>query len=251
MIFIIGKILAALLFPPGIFIILAIITAILALRGWRRAAATLALIGILLLYALSTCAFSNILIRPLEEGYVSFGKAESAVSIVVLGGGYNDSSPEYGGLGALAPSAEKRAIYGLELSRRTGLPLVYSGGVGFDSKVAGSEAEAAERLWLSLGVDKSRITLEKESVDTKGNAKGVAEFAKGSTVLLVTSAFHMPRSVLAFERAGVRVIAAPTDYRAKRSPLTWADFLPDTYRLDCSRLALHEYLGILYYRLTM
>jgi len=61
----------------------------------------------------------------------------------------------------------------------------------------------------------------------------------------------MPRSVLAFERQGISVMPAPTDYRAKRSPYSWSDFMPDTSRLDTSRLALHEYIGIAYYRLTM
>lgn len=249
--FIIGKILAAIFFPPGLLILLAIVLIFLVRLGKRKAAYIIAAALAVIAYFLSTCVFSSLLILPLENEYKPLADARAASAIVVLGGGYNDHSPEYGTLGSLLPVAEKRAIYGLELARKYDLPLIFSGGKGYDSRAAGSEASSAERLWLSLGFDKQRITIETESLDTKGNASGIEEIAKGRNVLLVTSAFHMPRAMLSFEKVGIHAIPAPTDYRAKRSALTWADFLPDASRLDVSRLALHEYLGILYYRLTL
>jgi uncharacterized SAM-binding protein YcdF (DUF218 family) len=165
------------------------------------------------------------------------------------GGGYNDRSSEYGGEPSLSPEAEQRAIYGLELSRRFNLPLVYSGGIGFDLHTTASEAEAAGHLWRRLGVPIERITLEKTSVDTKTNASNVAELMKGKKIVLVTSAYHMPRAILSFKKARMNVIPAPTCYRAKRSAITWADFLPNAGALETSFAALHEYGGIVYYNL--
>jgi uncharacterized SAM-binding protein YcdF (DUF218 family) len=249
--FYIGKILAAFVFPPGLFVLIAALATLFILLGHRKTAAIIAGILALIIYACSTTALANLLVFPLENSFPPIADKGDAKEIVVLGGGYNDRSPETGMGGSLAPAAEKRAIYGLELSRLYNLPLIYSGGIGFDVRSEGSEAEAAQRLWLSLGVEKNRITIENESLDTKGNASGVAVLSKGEALILVTSAFHMPRAMLSFERAGLRAIAAPTDYRAKRSALTWADFLPDTSKLEVTRLALHEYIGLLYYHLTL
>lgn len=249
--FIIGKILAALLFPPGLFILIVIFALFLALRGRRRLSFIIASVDAIIIYMLSTCAFSNLIILPLENCYPALFSRAGAESIVVLGGGYIDNSPEYAGIGALAPVSEKRAIYGLELARRYNLPLVFSGGSSFDSKEKGTEAEAAERLWVSLGADKSLIRIETASKDTKANAAGVAALIGTKPVLLVTSASHMPRAMLSFIKAGIPAIAAPTDFHGKRTKLSWADFLPDSSRLNDTRMALHEYIGLLYYRLTL
>lgn len=249
--FIVGKILAALLFPPGIFILLALASGILAWRGMKKTAVALAAFLSLFAYFSSTCACSNFLIRCLEDRYPPLSAAAGASLVVVLGGGYNEASPEYGSQGSLMPVAEKRAVYGLELARAYDLPLLYSGGKGFDATTDGAESEAARRLWLALGFDAKRLAIETASLDTKGNAAGVAAMVKGRRVLLVTSAMHMPRSILAFQKAGLSAIPAPTDYRAKRSPPAWTDFLPDSSRLEATRFALHEYVGLLYYRLTL
>ena len=246
---IIGKILAALAFPPGLFILLAILCALLAFKGKKRAAVVVAIANAFLLYALSIPLIAGLLALPLENKYPPLFAKEDARAIVVLGGGYVEMSPEYG-LGALSMDSEKRAIYGMELSRAYDLPLIFSGGAAYDSKQPGTAAEAAGRLWRTLGVDRDRITLETKSLDTKGNAREVAGVTGNGPFILVTTAMHMPRSVLAFEKAGLRVYAAPTDYRAKRTPITLSDFFPDASALEVSRFALHEYVGLLYYRLT-
>jgi len=248
--FIVGKVLAALLLPPGIFIVLALISAVLAIKGKKRISALIAAANALLIYALSTGIVSSLLISPLEDRYPPIGAIADARAIVVLGGGLNDSSPERGGSGSLTPVSSMRAAYGFELARTCSLPLLFSGGAAYDSPRGGSEAEAAGRLWRSFGVPAERIMMETESKDTRGNALSVASVAGKGPFVLVTSAFHMPRAVLSFRKAGVEVIPAPTDYRAKRSPITFTDFLPDAWKLECSRMALHEYAGILYYILT-
>lgn len=249
--FFLGKILAAIILPPGIFIALALTTALLAAKGLRRAATIIALLSAIALYALSTTAFSNLLVLPLEDRYPPLNVRPDARAIVVLGGGYLESSPEYGGEGALSADSEKRAVYGLELSKALGMSLIYSGGGAYDSDSSGSGAAAAGRLWRSLGAAPDGIFLDTNSRDTKGNVEGVAKLAGKGPLVIVTSAMHMPRSILAFSRAGLRAIPAPTDYRGKRGPVTWSDFLPDAWALEQSRFALHEYVGLLYYYLTL
>jgi uncharacterized SAM-binding protein YcdF (DUF218 family) len=249
--FIIGKVLAALVLPPGIFVLLGIAGAALAIKGKRRAAAWISGTNAILIYALSTGLAASLLIAPLENAYPPIGGMAGAKAIVVLGGGFNGMAPERGGAGSLTPTSTQRASYAFELSREYGLPLVFSGGAAYDSPGSGSEAEAAGRLWRSYGVPADRITLEIESRDTRENASGVAAMAGNGPFVLVTSAFHMPRAVLSFERAGIAVIPAPTDYRAKRSRFTFTDFMPGAEKLEDSRMSLHEYIGLAYYRLTM
>jgi uncharacterized SAM-binding protein YcdF (DUF218 family) len=249
--FIIGKILAALVFPPGLYIVLALAALVFYAFKKRKTAISIIVLDIILSYTLSITAFSSLIMLPLENKFPPIQNAQESIAIVVLGGGYNDISPEYGGKPALAPESEKRAVYGLELSRRYNLPLIYSGGTGFDVKTKGSEAEAAGILWQNLGVPATKMTLENQSIDTKTNASKVAALYKGKRVILVTSAYHMPRAMLSFEKAGFHPAAAPTAYFAKRSPYTWADYLPSVWALENSMKALHEYVGILWYRLTL
>ena len=247
---IVGKILAAIVLPPGIFMLLTLLCVYFAIKGMKKAAVITGVVNTLAIYLLSTVSLSSLLVSPLENKYPPIVSRGDARAVVVLGGGYTEHSPEYGGMGTLSIDSVKRAVYGVELSRKFDLPLVYSGGRSYDSSQPGSEAEAAGRLWRMLGVASDRMTLETESKDTKENAKKVASLVGTGTFILVTTAMHMPRSVLAFEKTGLRVIAGPTDYRAKRSPTTWSDFLPSTSCLQDSRFALHEYIGLLYYRLT-
>jgi len=136
MILVIGKILAALLFPPGIFIVVIALAVLLAIKGRRKLSIYLLVGVLLLLYLSSTNLVASLLLKPLENSYPPIAGPGDAKAIVVLGGGYVESSPEYGGVGALSSDSEKRAIYGLELSRRYGLPLVFTGGAGLRHEAA-------------------------------------------------------------------------------------------------------------------
>ena len=85
-----------------------------------------------------------------------------------------------------------------------------------DSDKALKEADVAERLFLALGVERSQIVLESQSRNTYENVLYTKELVKPKpqeTWLLITSAFHMPRSVGIFRKAGWEVIPYPTDYR--------------------------------------
>jgi uncharacterized SAM-binding protein YcdF (DUF218 family) len=210
--------------------------------------------------------------------------------IVVLGGGTIPSSPAEQGRGALSPSALKRVAHAVYLHREHRVPIIVSGGIVFRGTAGEAEAVVARRALIKLGVDASAVITETESRNTWENAQNTAALltafqatradrteqrgragadrdgaagdrARRATkagggpadplqVLLVTSAYHMRRSVLSFRSAGLSVIPAPTDYKSRRTRLTLIDFLPGMTRLLNSSTALHEYVGILYYRLA-
>ncbi len=131
--------------------------------------------------------------------------------------------------------------------------LVYTGGSNALVSVIGGEAEDARRLWVSLGIDPARITIEDQSRNTDENARFVRDLlrpAPGQTWVLVTSAYHMPRSVGLFRAAGFPVVPYPVDYRTTG---TWRDALPNLQlsfgwaRLD---FVTREWIGLVAYRLS-
>jgi uncharacterized SAM-binding protein YcdF (DUF218 family) len=106
------------------------------------------------------------------------------------------------------------------------------------------------------------MRLETESLNTYENAilsKPMLQAEEAETVLLVTSALHMPRSVAIFEKQGIPVIPAPTDYEFLQADWQVTDsgdrlfyamsFMPEADSLELTTQTLKEYLGILIYRL--
>jgi uncharacterized SAM-binding protein YcdF (DUF218 family) len=128
-------------------------------------------------------------------------------------------------------------------------PVLISGGQVFPREGARSEAEATADLLRDLGVARERIIVETTSRTTAENAAYASQMTdREGYWLLVTSAFHMPRSMGAFRKAGVRVIAAPTDWMVDDdAPLLTLNAVDRLGRFD---LAVREYLGLLAYRLT-
>lgn len=109
-------------------------------------------------------------------------------------------------------------------------------------------------VMVRLGADKGKIYTENKSKNTAQNAEVTAKIMEKygwKHALLVTSAHHMPRSVLSFRSAGVNITAAPTDYKTDRSEYFWYSFMPRMSCLKDSWNALHEYAGLFYYSIRM
>lgn len=120
------------------------------------------------------------------------------------------------------------------------LPVIISG--------SGEVPALMRDLLVQLGIPDRNIVLEAESSNTYESAVHLRDRLQGKRFYLVTSAGHMPRSLGVFRRQGLEAIPAPTDYLAARS---WRDIdmVPSARYLAISDLAMHEYLGLLWYRL--
>lgn len=96
-----------------------------------------------------------------------------------------------------------------------------------------------------------KVLIEDKSRDTVENAifsKAVLVEKGFNKPILVTSAFHMRRSIMAFRKVGLEVIPVPSSFRtAPGAALVWADWLPSANSLDMTATVLHEYLGLIYY----
>jgi uncharacterized SAM-binding protein YcdF (DUF218 family) len=255
----ISKILTAFILPPGCFILGALVP----LFFRPKKAVRYCLLGLgLFIYLFTIVPVRNLVLRPLEDRYPPLSAAagppspagiplmDEADAIVVLGSKAMAASPDEGGGDSLAAESLKRILYAARLRDLSTAPFIVSGGKVFDRGQA-PEAETAARTLVRLGIPEDRILRESESRNTWENARNVRRKYSPKKVILVTSAYHMPRSVMCFERNGMFVIPAPTDYHIDRNtPLNLMDFLPMMGVLDDTYRALHEYFGILYYRVV-
>lgn len=231
--------------PPAIFV-LGLIW--LACRLWRRSRQLSGLSWLLavLLYGISIQPVSELLLRPLEYHHPLPQKVEGD-SIVLLGGGTLADVPlPAGWQGQVGDAAAQRIIGAYVLHRQTGWPIIPSGGEVF--RGTGTEAEVMTDILVSLGMDRTKIFAEPNSLNTTQNAQFSAEILRQQGLtrpVLVTSAFHMRRSVTEFNRAGLTVTPYPVGYYVTRgshwNALSWT---PTFSALRGSGLAIKEYLGL-------
>lgn len=240
----------ALLLPPvGLFLLI-----LLGVKWWRyRFGRGLVLVSALLLLALSLPIVSHRLMEPLEPYPALTGAdvvAAKPQAIVVLAAGRYSGAPEYGG-DSIGGTTLQRIRYAAWLQRRTRLPLIVSGSSPTQKQPATGTLmrdvlEQEFRVPVAAVEDRSRNTLE--------NAAFTAETLRAmklENILLVSSAWHLPRAVETFERYGLKVIPAPTVFETRDDSdgLQLDDFLPGVGALQRSYLAIHEYLGRVWYRL--
>ena len=238
--------LSSLLLPPTSLIALTLL-GIVMLKRRRVAGVTLIVCSQVLLLALSTPVVANALVRSLEPPPVSVEQVRRAQAIVVLGGGRNLGSPEWGGE-SVNDYTLRRTRYGARLARETGLPVYVSGG----KPTGGHLAEGTlMRELMAREFNEPVKWVDAASETTREQALIVAKDLKAqqiSRIALVTDAVHMPRAQRAFELAGMAVVSAPTGYTAQR-PLAPYQLIPGPAALLHSHVALREWASQLYYHL--
>lgn len=223
-------------------------------REWGQKIAAVGAIAGLLVVLLP---LGDWLVLSLERRFPPYqpcaeGTGKPIAGIILLGGAI--SSQEIGGtiredVGGAVDRIRTTALLAKKYPKA---PVLVSGGQAFPRKGARSEAVATADFLVELGLDLQRMRLETVSRTTSENAKFVAEQETGEDEpgawLLVTSAFHMPRSVGSFRKAGVDVIAVPTDWQVDdKRPILTMNALDRLGKLD---LGVHEYLGLVAYWLT-
>ena len=182
---------------------------------------SVAIFSTALLWIFSTPAFNVWLLHNSLTQYKPTNaqelKAQSVQAIVVLGGGVETGQPD--GIQQLQASALDRLRHGIELSRKTGIPVMVTGGKGWGAK-AGSENEAEISRRVAREVFQFEIKwTESESRDTQENASHSKQLLTKqgiSKIALITHSGHMPRSLKAFQKVGFEVIPAPMGFVADK-----------------------------------
>ncbi|WP_379151617.1 YdcF family protein [Paenibacillus sp. sgz5001063] len=239
------KFLYSFILPPGLFVLLLLGMTIWLWRSNRRPA--LVLLGItFLLYLTMTPLIGDLLMGGLERQYNQPERIQGDV-IVVLGGGATSGTPDIDGDGNMFGSAANRLLTAARLYRKTGLPVLFSGGQVFAD--SGNEADIAKRQLIGLGVPEGDILTENQSLNTEQNAANTALLMKSNGLshpILVTSAFHMPRAMIHFKNSGLLPQAYPSDYTVSQEErLYLAKFSPSPGAMNNTGTSLKEYLGYL------
>jgi uncharacterized SAM-binding protein YcdF (DUF218 family) len=251
--FVLSKLMSAIT-QPMFWLALWWALALLMLQRWRRLAAVMLWSGLVVLGLLGFEAGPHALLRPLENRYpVPTAEAVGRhVGVIVLGGAteHSDIYQAHGQV-PLGQAAERFSVPVGLLRQNPNLQLVFSGGDGRLLATGVSEAELARAFYQQQGVDMGRVMLEGGSRTTRENALQVAALLGKRCQqpwLLVTSAWHMPRSAPEFEAVGCQVTPYPVDFRTGAAT-AWTE-----YSLARSLLlwqtALHEWLGLWVYGVT-
>jgi uncharacterized SAM-binding protein YcdF (DUF218 family) len=251
--FALSKLLAFFTQPSNVIVVLGLVGLGLTRTRFARAGWGLAVASLVLIAAVGFLPLGKALSIPLENRFPRWDPAGAApAGIIVLGGAVNAYKLATRGEVGINEAAERIIAVPVLAKRYPAARIIYSGGDAGLFVRHGSEADVVTDLFESLGVPASRLTLEDRSRNTAENAtysKALAQPKPGERWLLVTSALHIPRAIGAFRQAGFDVEAYPVDYQTNG----WRDVLDiggvsgGFARTD---YALHEWIGLIAYRLT-
>ena len=252
--FFLGKVLGLITQPLGWVAGLLVLGLFLSRRRprWGRGLITGALALLLLVGWLP---LPDIGLRALEGRYTEIAPhadLSGYAGVVLLGGAMGSGHvAQAHSQPVVNDSAERMTATAAILLRHSNLPVLFTGGEGKLLGLGPSEADRAKVFFDSLGIAAHRVRYESASRNTFENAVLTAqlpEVQKTQKWLLLTSAWHMPRSMATFEKAGWNVTAYPVDYRTGAST-PWTDYDLQSGS-DRWQVLLHEVIGILAYRLT-
>jgi uncharacterized SAM-binding protein YcdF (DUF218 family) len=254
MFFVASKVLGFFAVPSNAIAMICFAGAVLLLTRWQRAGRRVLALGLVLLLLFGFSPAANLLLLSLSERFPAWQfDGREPDGIIVLGGAI-DSETSDARHSLEADASAERLLAMLELARRfPRARIVYSGGSG--NLIANSVAEApiAGALLQRFGIAPERVVLEGRSRTTDENARFTRELVApqpGQRWLLVTSAFHMPRSIGAFRHAGFDVEAYPVDWRTRGWIDATSPFDQLSYGLARTDVAVHEWTGLFAYWLS-
>ena len=219
MFFVIAKIFWAFVQPLSIVALLTLVTLLASLLRWRKTAIAASAIVLAIIGLAGWTTVGVLLLQPLESRFSRPDPLpERVAGIVLLGGAFEGGINLARGGYELNGNADRVVETAILARRYPEARIVVSGGSGSLLLEGEGDALTSARLFQALGIERERLILETRSRDTFENAVYSRELvspSEGETWLLVTSAFHMPRSIGLFRKAGFDVVAWPADYRTK------------------------------------
>lgn len=239
--------------PSQVLLGTVIVGALLLAIGRNKAGRWLCIIGAAGILLFGLLPLSHYIVYPLESRFPRPGLPSRITGIVLLAGAERAAATEDHAEPQLNSFA---ARYTTTLRLATRYPdarVVFTGGPPLNAQTHRLEQTGvARRLLPSVGLDPSRITFEERSTDTcesAANTKALLQPKPGETWVVVTSAMHMPRTMSCFRAVGWNVIPQPADYQVVLGAWNSGSFrIADNLALLDT--ALHEWAGLLFYRLS-
>ena len=228
--------------------------ALLAFSGFRRTGGIAAALAALILFVTLYTTAGGVALQALEARFPKSSEEPADLTCILILGGALENEVTTSRGGVEFNQAAERFVEPLRLAlRHPQARILVSGGDGSISGAYEPEAEASERLFSAFGIPPERLVKESASRTTHENAQETRHVLarEGLTdCLLVTSAFHMPRSVGLFRKADIAVTPWPVDYRTSGVLRLGFDFTQPTSNAQLTSTAVREWIGLLGYYLT-
>ena len=248
-----SKLLWMFLAPGKVFFILLLLGTILIWTQWQKAGRWLISIATIIFLIPTLLSLNNFLIWPLEERFSAPTELpENIRGIIVLAGAELPVTTSTRGQPSLNGAAERLTTFVALARRYPQAILIYAGGAGSLSRQNYKSNETARKLFIQLGLNTDRILFDSKARNTIENALNsfnlIGQKIEGDWVL-ITSAYHMPRSVGIFRKIGWDVIPYPVDYHTSgQLRFDWKFAIMYNF-IQFSR-GLHEWLGLGVYWIT-
>ncbi|MDX1453139.1 MAG: ElyC/SanA/YdcF family protein [Oleiphilaceae bacterium] len=245
--FFLKKLIGTLLMPLPLGFLFLLMALILVWRGRRVAGAVIGGSVLSIWFALSLSPVTHLILAPLEFAYPKYA-GQKVDAVIVLGGGHH-SDQRIPLSSLLVETSLNRLVEGVMIVNQQPRATLALSGYKGDERI--SNARAMSLVARALRVDEGRIVLAEAPKDTAEEAAHWADVFRGKRVAVVTSATHMRRAVALFAQHGMQVIPAPTRFlSAGESGYGWRSWIPDARNLEYAEQAWHEYLGLLWAKLT-
>lgn len=240
--FLLKKIISALIMPLSIIIIL-LILAIIFYQHKKRFSFTCLIFATLLLTLGSFRPVANLLMAPIEHQHLAFTRSVNPIDYIIILGCKHTTDHEIPATSQLGICSLQRLVEAIRISRiHPEAQLITSGYAGYDQA---SNAEKVKQAAILLGIPERKIIVESYPQDTEEEAELMAPRIAGKNVVLVTNSDHMPRAIKYFQQLGIEPIAAPAGKWTKGSnnEKNWPDYLPKPNHLQQTTHAWYESLG--------
>lgn len=246
MLFTLKKVIGGLLLPlPALLFIMAVGILLLWFSRWQKSGKILISFSWLLLFLLGLQPVADSLLRPLETRWPTWNNQRPVEYVVVLGGGYT-WNPEWAPSSNMLNNSLPRLTEGIRIwQANPGAKMIFTGAAAPTNPL--STAEVGSRVAQSLGVPAEAIITLNKPRDTEEEAQEVAKVVGNRPFALVTSASHLPRAVVFFQRKGLQPLPAPANQMAIDSPISyWDKATPSALWLGHSERAAYEWIGRLW-----
>lgn len=239
--FFLKKFVSFFIHPFGIVFTLFVLGVVFLYIQKEKSAKIFLSLSLFLLFLFSYPPFSNYLVKNLENQYPKYEYKQDVQYIHVLGSGHNTDITQPIS-SHLSSAATKRVLEGVIIHKQiANSKIIFT---GFKGKTDVSNAVMSSQLALALGVKKDDMIINPYPKDTKEEALFTQTLIGSEPFALVTSATHMPRSMMLFKSLGLNPIAAPTNFHKQ----DFRGYLrtPGSMSFHRSTFAIHEYIGILW-----
>ncbi len=239
--------------PGNALFVLMVLSAMLLWSPWVRTGRALTSIAVLVGCIVAIFPMGSWINWHLENRFPAMRNLPQHVDGIIVAGGIIDPGTSHARGQPVIGGAVERLTAASSLALQfPDAQIIFSGGSGDLLNQDLKEADYVAPFFIQMGIPAERVIFENQARNTVENAKITYKIANPrpeETWVLVTSAFHMPRAMGTFRKAGWSILAYPTDY-GSRPQFNW--HFGFNYFGNMGKLngAVHEILGLIFYRLT-